>query len=252
MARIRTVKPEIWTDEKFVELSPLARLLFIGLWNFADDYGRMQYSPTRIKLQILPADSAEPSQLLDELRQKSLLVVYSIDGKEYLQINGWEEHQKIDKRSASKYPAPRNLPPNSAEPSREIALDQGREGTKEGIKEGSTAATAAVAKPAVPPCPHLEIIKLYTKHLPMGRQVNPGLWSGTRAKHLATRWKEDPERQNLAWWDRFFAHCATSEFLTGQKHSPGRDPFLISLDWIVEPTNFVRIHEGHYTRRKAD
>ena len=40
MARIRTVKPDIWTDEKFVELSPLARLLFIGLWNFADDEGR--------------------------------------------------------------------------------------------------------------------------------------------------------------------------------------------------------------------
>jgi hypothetical protein len=31
MARIRTIKPEFWTDEKIVELSPFSRLLFIGL-----------------------------------------------------------------------------------------------------------------------------------------------------------------------------------------------------------------------------
>ena len=32
MARIRTVKPEFWTDEKVVECSIPARLLFIGLF----------------------------------------------------------------------------------------------------------------------------------------------------------------------------------------------------------------------------
>ena len=30
MARIRTIKPDFWTDEKVVELSAFARLLFIG------------------------------------------------------------------------------------------------------------------------------------------------------------------------------------------------------------------------------
>ena len=32
MPRIRTIKPEFWTDEKIIELSLPARLLFIGLW----------------------------------------------------------------------------------------------------------------------------------------------------------------------------------------------------------------------------
>ena len=32
MARIRSIHPGIWTDEAFVELSALARLLYIGLW----------------------------------------------------------------------------------------------------------------------------------------------------------------------------------------------------------------------------
>ena len=39
MARIRTIKPEFWTDEKVVTLPFEARLLFIGMWNFCDDEG---------------------------------------------------------------------------------------------------------------------------------------------------------------------------------------------------------------------
>ena len=52
MARIRTIKPDFWSDEKIVELTPWARLLFIGLWNFSDDDGRMPFSPKKIKMLV--------------------------------------------------------------------------------------------------------------------------------------------------------------------------------------------------------
>ena len=39
MARIRSIKPEFWTAEQVMECSPMARLLFIGMWNFCDDGG---------------------------------------------------------------------------------------------------------------------------------------------------------------------------------------------------------------------
>ena len=64
MARIRNIKPDFWTDEKLVELETWERLLFIGLWNFADDEGFMPYSPKRIKMQIFPGDSLEVSRIL--------------------------------------------------------------------------------------------------------------------------------------------------------------------------------------------
>ncbi|STV36571.1 primosomal protein I [Klebsiella pneumoniae] len=48
MARIRTVKPEFWTDEKVVECSIPARLLFIGLFNFANDNGMPERSPKTV------------------------------------------------------------------------------------------------------------------------------------------------------------------------------------------------------------
>jgi hypothetical protein len=129
-------------------------------------------------------------------------------------------------------------------------LHNRREGQGQGEGQKSSTlnpADAGSAKPAVPPCPHLDIISLYHKHLPMGRQVNPELWSGTRAKHLQARWREAEKRQRVEWWEKFFMHCAASDFLTGKTPpAQGRKQFEISLDWIVNPTNFAKIYEGAY------
>jgi len=45
MARIRTIKPEFWTDGDMFKLSRDARLFYIGLWNFCDDNGVIEHDP---------------------------------------------------------------------------------------------------------------------------------------------------------------------------------------------------------------
>ena len=139
MARIRTLKPEFWTDEKVVAISPLARLLFIGMWNFVDDYGRGEYSPARLKMQILPADPADINDLLAEISGKLLINVYTIGGKEYFEVCGFSKHQKLDHRTPSKFPEPTK----SAELHQftpEIALE--RKGKERKGKELSAASAA--------------------------------------------------------------------------------------------------------------
>lgn len=106
MACIRSIKPDFWTDEKIVELSFQARLLFIGLWNFADNSGRMYYSPKRIKMQIFPADKHDITPLLTELQREKLIAIYTSDWQEFLQIINFAKHQKVDPRYESKLPAP--------------------------------------------------------------------------------------------------------------------------------------------------
>lgn len=113
--------------------------------------------------------------------------------------------------------------------------------------ESATTPSAKADVSTAAPCPHLEIISIYHKHLPMGRQVKPELWNGTRQKHLQARWREEARRQKLGWWEKFFLHCASSKFLTGQvPPSNGHKQFELSLDWIVNPTNFAKIYEGAY------
>jgi len=108
MARIRTIKPAFWTDEKIVECSIEARLLFIGLWNFADDEGRMVLSPKRIKMEVFPGDdftSTDIQRMLDELARHRLVIIYTVENVDYMSIRGWR-HQKIDRPNRSVFPAP--------------------------------------------------------------------------------------------------------------------------------------------------
>lgn len=108
MARIRAIKPEFWSSGQVMECSPLARLMFIGLWNFCDDAGRMVLSCKRIKAQIFPADDMDAEairRMIDDLSTNDLVYVYRVDGKEFLQVTGWH-HQKIDRPRKSDLPSP--------------------------------------------------------------------------------------------------------------------------------------------------
>ena len=110
MARIRTIKPEFWSSEQVMESRPLARLLFIGLWNFCDDGGNHPLAPRTIKALVFPGDDISTeavSELLGELEGAGLTRSYSVAGKLYLHVNGWK-HQKIEKRTF-KYPKPPQL-----------------------------------------------------------------------------------------------------------------------------------------------
>ena len=98
MSRIRTIKPEFWTSEQVVECSPVARLLFIGMWNFADDGGNLPASIKTIKMQVLPADNVDVQALIYELLRNGLLAEYEVNGKAYWNITGWK-HQKISNPS---------------------------------------------------------------------------------------------------------------------------------------------------------
>jgi hypothetical protein len=106
MSRIRTIKPEFWTSEQVVECSTTARLLFIGLWNFCDDYGNHPASPRQIKAEVFPCDdftAANIQGMLLELSRNGLIIFYSVEGKDYFHVTGWS-HQRIDKRQKAKFP----------------------------------------------------------------------------------------------------------------------------------------------------
>ena len=109
MPRIRTIKPEFWSNAKVLECSRDARLFFIGMWNYADDSGRLPFGERSLKAQIFPGDSDVDSQfirrLLLELSENGLVKVYEVGGKEYIMITGWE-HQRIDKPRPTQIPDP--------------------------------------------------------------------------------------------------------------------------------------------------
>lgn len=129
MARIRTVKPEYWTDERIGECSVSARLLFIASWNFADDHGGLDRSAKQLKAQAFPYDNIDCEPLVQELLDQRLLIEYEVDGKKYLHIKGFRTHQKVEKPARPRVPLyeqdaspPRVLHESSPSPPRLVAV----------------------------------------------------------------------------------------------------------------------------------
>ncbi len=108
MPRIRCIKPEFWSDDKVMELSIQARLLFIGLWNFADDNGVVENKPRQIKARIFPGDDIDVVPLIEELARVGVIYLYEVDGVPYLIIKNLTKHQVIDRRRKSSLPMPQN------------------------------------------------------------------------------------------------------------------------------------------------
>lgn len=125
MARIRSIKPEFWTSEQVVECSPNARLLFIGMWTFADDGGVLPDSLKRLKMQVFPGDDISRDDMLtlvDELIKNGLIRRFTHENSVYFLVTGWH-HQKIDKPTY-KFPQPNEqtkFDEHSASTSRTVA-----------------------------------------------------------------------------------------------------------------------------------
>jgi hypothetical protein len=109
--------------------------MFIGLWTFADDEGRLEHQPARLRMQIFPCGSvslAKVREFLGELTERSLIRIYTVDGKDFLDIPNFSKHQKINR------PTPSRLPPYSVSTHGAVSEDSPLE-RKGKEKEGESA-----------------------------------------------------------------------------------------------------------------
>ena len=110
MARIRTIKPEAFVSESLAEVSVEAERTFFGLLCQADDHGRHRDNAAIIAGLLWPLRAEHTSvHVEDDLQQLAnagLICRYTgCDGRRYLHIVTWTEHQKIDKPSQSRLPS---------------------------------------------------------------------------------------------------------------------------------------------------
>ncbi|WP_030745715.1 hypothetical protein [Streptomyces griseus] len=109
MARIRTIKPEAFVSESLAEVSVEAERTFFGLLTQSDDHGRHRDNAAIIAGLLWPLRAEHTSvHVEDDLHQLAnagLICRYTgCDGRRYLHIVTWSEHQKIDKPSQSRIP----------------------------------------------------------------------------------------------------------------------------------------------------
>lgn len=114
MARTRQVTPGFFSDEDLAtRCSPMARLLFVGLWTLADRKGRLEDRPLKIKAALFPYEAVDADALLRELAQPkehgvgAFILRYEANGRKYLQVCNFEKYQKCHpKEPAGGFPEP--------------------------------------------------------------------------------------------------------------------------------------------------
>lgn len=148
MARIRTIKPEFFTSEDIVSLTPLARVFYIALWCEADRAGRLDWKPGTLKMRYLPGDDCNVAELAQELIDAGLIVLYEVDGKLYADIPTFTHHQVINNRETESTRPARNFDASSRV---KAEGKEGREGKGKEMegKEGDAPRKRSAPPPAV-------------------------------------------------------------------------------------------------------
>ena len=256
MPKIRGIKPEFWTDEDVCELSAFARLLYIGLWNFACDNGHLQDKPKQIKRRVLPDDDVNCAELLREIEEQGLIE----------RINGWiiipklSHHQKPHKRWWSTCEMPGCTRPDGDSPAQDNGGPQVDNGGATVTNHRSTAdgdgdgdGDLSTSPPPSPAASSTDVEREFDdwwKHYP--RKVGKGQ---ARKAYRAARKKTTPETLTsalaaqrsilLARGERFCPHAAT--WLNGERWDDQQSQHLALVE--NDPASLPPVEETWMRRR---
>lgn len=264
MARIRTIKPEYFKNEKLAELPATARLLFIGLFCLADCEGRLEDRPKRIKAEIFPYETnADVDALLSKLQTAGFIERYEVGDQKLIQVVNFLKHQRITGKEAlskSEFPQmPENTNGNKRGNTGETTGEQlgrqegkGKEWKGKDIPEGivgtevppydsiekSKRAIYDFIKDCQPKSiePYVDFWNFFAveKKLPQVSKIN-----SNRRKKFAIRIK-DPTFNFI----EIIRKAAISEFILTNN--------WFTFDWIIEnDTNFLKVLEGKYDPKNS-
>ena len=117
----RLIRESWCASETIDRLTPFEETVLARLIVNCDDFGRMDGRVnvlcSRLFVTRRDVGAEQMRAAIAALEREGLVSRYAVAGKEYIQMRGWGEHQRI-RTQRSKYPAP----PDAAEASRGISL----------------------------------------------------------------------------------------------------------------------------------
>ncbi|MBF6291829.1 hypothetical protein IU454_08120 [Nocardia farcinica] len=102
MPRSRTIKPGFWDSPDTAAASLRARLLYIAMWTWADDYGIGDATPSRLIAYAFPHDNIpadEHQQLIADVVEAYGVVLFEHDARRYFIIPSFAQHQPRERKA---------------------------------------------------------------------------------------------------------------------------------------------------------
>lgn len=110
MARIRTIKPALFSSRRVSVYPDAIFRTFAGLFCYADDYGRGEDDAELIKAEVYPrVKRVRPSTIEKHLAyiaapEDGPLCRYEVAGHRLIHFVNWSEHQRVNRPTKSKFP----------------------------------------------------------------------------------------------------------------------------------------------------
>lgn len=105
MPRSRTIKPGFWDSPDTAAASLRARLLYIAMWTWADDYGIGDATPVRLIAYAFPHDaipSGDYAGLIAEVVDAYGVVLFQYDARPFYVIPSWSRHQRTERKAKAR------------------------------------------------------------------------------------------------------------------------------------------------------
>ena len=123
------ISKSISTSTKLAEVGTFARLLFTWIIPHCDDYGRMDGMPKIVRGVVVPlCDETvdDVAQALEDIERVGLIKTYEVNGRRYIQVLKWDEHQtfRSDRPRVSLYPNPQGEIEIDDDPAREALSNE--------------------------------------------------------------------------------------------------------------------------------
>ena len=261
--RIRTIKPGFWSNEILAQVSPLGRLLYIGLWQLADREGRLEDRPTRIQHEVLGYEkNCNIEALLGELLKGGFIWRCQVEGVAMIYIPSFLSHQRPNAHEPKSLLASHDvahactcmheLGNHAMFPSLPPSPDLSSPDLKRGEHERGDAKIPVNGTPnglkKITPEELLEGWNLICAEsgLPRVEEL-----SGSRRTRVMDRLREHPYE---GWWETALNNIANSLFCRGLRppRTPGGKPFKADFDWLIgNDVNALKAFEGKYNEAKG-
>lgn len=263
--RIRTVKPEYWTDGKIKRLSDSCALFYIALWNFCDDEGkhRLDYDELagktarwrkdkiKIFIKMLVESGRIRVGLWSDPSQTSLR-----PPSEYLQTTNWfhqlisHPHDPLVKAEQIQwFNSLHEL--NAASNSGNVPSVSDRMGSdlllaKETTKSQGDKKDKEQARKKPNNQEGETLLRVWNENrgdLPEALSLGE-----KRNRAAAARWAERPDEN---YWTNIVKKMAESSLCRGEKNEPGSKHahWRADFDFFLKPDTHTKVMEGKYDDR---
>ncbi len=254
MARTRNLKPGFFKNEHLGDLQPEARLLFAGLWCWADRDGRLEDRPRRLKAEILPYDDCDVEGLLQQLADSpgGFIVRYEIDGNHYISIPAFGAHQSPHRAEKSGgIPAPpgnsTRQAPDKHHTSRALTLKPSALTLKPSaltLKPSASQGGAAAVASSTAGGASLTVEELANKWNTIEGVCDCRKISKDRRKAFRERCRDSDWLSHV---DEALALVDASNFCKGG----GERDWKADFDWFLKPKSITNLLEGKYSHGKS-